>query len=1204
MTRPMKRLFGRSRLIRRSQIARRLPEAQSVIALLTFLALPLLAQAQDATNWPWAVQYGGAFNWVYATTDGAGDDYDMTAPDSVLYEVFRRPTFATDTRVASFNCADDSELTCADGSLTFAIPAASLACTGNCYHRLRIVTSGLSEVPFSGLIEIKPPGQIGGGANTTTTMTFAGSSGTLTFTSGGTSGGYATIQDEASALTERTTINFTGAGVTCADNAGASRTDCTITSGGGSGTMTTVKESDVQIGGADIAAIDFGPGFDCAESPDTEINCLLDYTEDPVDLSTSEITGTLPVANGGTGVTSLTDLVTPTVLDDDANTPTAGYIVVVETGAASFDYLDPATFAAASHSHAASDITSGTLAHERGGLEADLSAYNGLVRITGGATSNVTNLAGLNTALGSSIADGAHTTDTDFTDTVTHEQIPFERSTTVAGTDSLIWDGSAGALTVDGNIAVTGTVDGVDIAARDHAAVTVSGTPDYITLSGQDLVRGTVDLAADVTGTLPAGNGGTGTTSLTDLVTPTILDDDANTPVAGYAVIVEVGAASFDYLDLSAVYQPLDSDLTDLADGSLTGTKVGFADTNGDFAATDVQSAIEELVSVNGSGINAADGKVEWTQLVGVPAGFADGTDDGAGGSGDEANVNGVALANFNLTDSTQIGYAINRTADPDEISPYLITVSGVTGADEDDLSDDDLSALQNVSETGEGNGIPLVGDGSGGWEPANDSLIAFPTRFPVVGGSDPIISVLDGVLNISRGALQVGGSAVLTAETNDLEGDGASGIADTEIPIGTGAGTVNYAAISGDASLANTGALTVSDLTCTDCINATEIEDIYLANNGDDATTGDITVGGGEVVLGSTTQDGTLVIHDDDVGGDATVTIQAADATGTSYTLTLPPNDGDAGQQLQTNGSGVLTWEAAGSGTGAFDDSSDPVVLNTTTKDVVIGTAQVNTSKLTIDGDADQVQLTIDQNGTQTDAPLIIEDGSTNEVMTVEPGGLLTTAVGLDAIGAVDMDYGSADVTDHTFITDGTGDAEIVLPDDSIGSSEIDTIVESFVWPAGAMVSDGTNCAAAASNTIGTNGPAYTVICTDNDASTVYGDLLMPDSWNGGTVVFKIAVIQDAADTGNLQADISAQCRGDTEAAGGFGTEIAMDDTMTGSDAVNIVASAAVTPTGTCAGGDWLQWRWQMDAAGTTTAVATLNIMSMVMEWTSTVGD
>lgn len=48
-------------------------------------------------------------------------------------------------------------------------------------------------------------------------------------------------------------------------------------------------------------------------------------------------------------------------------------------------------------------------------------------------------------------------------------------------------------------------------------------------------------------------------------------------------------------------------------------------------------------------------------------------------------------------------------------------------------------------------------------------------------------------------------------AETNALESDGASGIADTEVFIGTGSGTGNYAAISGDATLANTGALTIA---------------------------------------------------------------------------------------------------------------------------------------------------------------------------------------------------------------------------------------------------------------------------------------------------------------------------------------------------------------------------------------------------------
>lgn len=80
--------------------------------------------------------------------------------------------------------------------------------------------------------------------------------------------------------------------------------------------------------------------------------------------------------------------------------------------------------------------------------------------------------------------------------------------------------------------------------------------------------------------------------------------------------------------------QDADADLTDLADGSLTGTKVGFADTDNLFTATNIQAAVEELNdSINDGNPNGTGAKVHWSQLLGVPAGFADGTDsEGIGG--------------------------------------------------------------------------------------------------------------------------------------------------------------------------------------------------------------------------------------------------------------------------------------------------------------------------------------------------------------------------------------------------------------------------------------------------------------------------------------------------------------------------------------------------------------------------------------------
>lgn len=58
--------------------------------------------------------------------------------------------------------------------------------------------------------------------------------------------------------------------------------------------------------------------------------------------------------------------------------------------------------------------------------------------------------------------------------------------------------------------------------------------------------------------------------------------------------------------------------------------------------------------------------------------------------------------------------------------------------------------------------------------------------------------------------------------------------------------------------------------------------------------------------------------------------------------------------------------------------------------------------------------------------------------VFNIDATGTVYTATRYDAIGAVDLDIGSADVTDIQLITDGTGDAEVVLPAQSISGTEI----------------------------------------------------------------------------------------------------------------------------------------------------------------------
>jgi len=70
--------------------------------------------------------------------------------------------------------------------------------------------------------------------------------------------------------------------------------------------------------------------------------------------------------------------------------------------------------------------------------------------------------------------------------------------------------------TAANNVAGARASLGVDAAGTDNSTnVTLAGTPDYITISGQEITRNQIDLTADVTGTLPVGSGGTGATTLT-----------------------------------------------------------------------------------------------------------------------------------------------------------------------------------------------------------------------------------------------------------------------------------------------------------------------------------------------------------------------------------------------------------------------------------------------------------------------------------------------------------------------------------------------------------------------------------------------------------------------------------------------------------------------------------------------------------------
>ena len=72
--------------------------------------------------------------------------------------------------------------------------------------------------------------------------------------------------------------------------------------------------------------------------------------------------------------------------------------------------------------------------------------------------------------------------------------------------DVYLEDISTGTIASGGNLGLDSNNKIVKATSTSHDEVTLAGTPDYITISGQEITRNAVDLTADVTGVLPSAN--------------------------------------------------------------------------------------------------------------------------------------------------------------------------------------------------------------------------------------------------------------------------------------------------------------------------------------------------------------------------------------------------------------------------------------------------------------------------------------------------------------------------------------------------------------------------------------------------------------------------------------------------------------------------------------------------------------------------
>ena len=394
----------------------------------------------------------------------------------------------------------------------------------------------------------------------------------------GSSAGYTTVEDEGIAQTQRTTLNFTGAGVTCTDDGMV--TVCDITSGGGSGSFT-----DLTSGTNSMAAMVVGTGASLNTSGSGTIaaTTAAALAANPSDCAASRYAISI-VASGNLtcGQVAYTDL---------SGTPTIYYQTIQDSGGIDVTQAAKVKFTgtAVTSTATAAGVTTVTLTAGAGGSGCTVSGSNNQVVTDDGASGCVSEtnltfngtslLVGANTVVpctntgaaeSVAIANGDGTctfADPHVSGTVAHDAagaavmpVLIGGYASAAAPTNVSADGDAvdvwflrngspvvnlasgGTLITVGQKAMTASLPVV--IASDQSAVPVSGTVTVTDGAGAlNVIIDSGTTAVTNAGTFVVQENGAALTSL-QLIDDTVFTDDTSTHSTGVTKVLGIGAVA------------------------------------------------------------------------------------------------------------------------------------------------------------------------------------------------------------------------------------------------------------------------------------------------------------------------------------------------------------------------------------------------------------------------------------------------------------------------------------------------------------------------------------------------------------------------------------------------------------------------------------------------------------------------------------